>query len=76
MDKKYFFLFLISLLIFIVFYFSTVKSQNTNSVIGKYQISTCSDGQQTNWIFITIFDTETGEIIKQQKYDGWKFKEK
>lgn len=72
MYKNYVFLFLFSLLTYFIFSFSSVKSQNAE--IGKYQISTCVD--QTDWVFITIFDTQTGEIIKQEKVDGWKFKEK
>ena len=43
--------------------------------IGRYQIST-TYRDAGNWVFVTIIDTSTGEIVTQERYGGFKKYEK
>lgn len=38
--------------------------------IGRYQVST-TYRENGNWVFVTIIDTKTGEIIKKERYNGF-----
>ena len=38
--------------------------------IGRYQSSTTHDGGM--WLYVTIIDTSTGEIVTQERYNGYK----
>ena len=79
MNKKHLTI-LFLLFVFLFAYLSTnnvfIKSQSKNSEIGKYQISTCYR-ESGNWVFITIIDTQTGEILRQERFNGFdNYKEK
>ena len=41
-----------------------------SSAVGTYQIATESDND-TNWIYETILDTRTGDVIKREKYKNY-----
>ena len=43
----------------------------SNNQIGKYQVSTCYR-DAGNWVFETIINTETGEIISRERKGGFK----
>ncbi len=42
--------------------------------IGRYQISTTS--AIGNWIYVTIIDASTGEIVTQERYNANKYEKK
>lgn len=43
---------------------------NTESEIGKYQIS-ITDGTMGNWVYETIIDTRTGQVISRERRLGY-----
>lgn len=46
------------------------KNENNKSSIGKYQVST-TYRDNGNWVFETIIDTETGNIVSRQRMGGY-----
>ena len=46
------------------------KTDNSKSSIGKYQVST-TYRDNGNWVFETIIDTETGNIVSRQRMGGY-----
>jgi hypothetical protein len=38
--------------------------------VGRYQVSTVYR-ETGGWVFVTIIDTKTGEIVKQERYHGF-----
>ena len=72
MNKKP--LIIISTLLFLLLFVSyfnliSLNAQSNNKETGRYQVTSCSR-ENGNWIFITIIDTQTGEIVKQESYHG------
>lgn len=65
---------LITALLFCQLSIAEEKCDDGNG-FGRYQISTTYRAAG-NWVFVTIIDTSTGEIVTQERYGGFKAYEK
>ena len=43
------------------------------SRVGKYQVSTCPEGTPYPDIYVTVIDTETGQIVRQELHKSKRY---
>jgi hypothetical protein len=47
---------------------------STDEALGRYQVSTCIEAAQDPHIYVTLIDTETGAIIRLERYSSEAYK--
>lgn len=46
------------------------QSPSVSAPVGTYQAST-SYRDAGNWVFVTVIDTRTGEVVRRERYTGF-----
>jgi hypothetical protein len=46
------------------------QSQSAPGPVGTYQVST-SYRDAGNWVFVTVIDTRSGEVVRRERYSGF-----
>lgn len=61
----------VMLVVIVVLGFAVYNSEIVSKgETGRYQVAT-SYRSTGNWVFVTVIDTRTGEIVRQDRYSGF-----
>jgi len=58
----------VSLLAVVISTVTAIEAQSSGEV-GRYQVAT-DFWDAGNWIYVTVIDTTTGEIVKRERHSG------
>ncbi len=61
---------LLAAIVLIIGAAARAQSQNGPAPVGTYQLST-SYRDAGNWVFVTVVDTRTGEVVRRERYSGF-----